>query len=293
MISVIVCTRNRASSIRTCLDSIVCAARKFGLGDIEIVVINNGSTDATQNILEEWAGNQPLKVVVFLEPKPGLSVARNAGLRQASGNIIAFTDDDCIMEEDYFIDLTRHYEGETDPVIRGGRVELGDPADLPITIKTDNDPAYWAAPDHPAGFIHGANFTFRREVFELLGDFDEELGAGTPFPGEDLDYLVRAAAAGVKIHYVPDMVVLHFHGRREEHQAQKLFKQYMRANGALYVKHLKSSPQFSKHFIWLCKSWFADVLHRRHFRIDGLPFGYREIVLGNIDGMVSYVFRKR
>jgi glycosyltransferase involved in cell wall biosynthesis len=292
-ISLVVCTKDRSKSLIKCLDSLNLAILNFGVGLAEVVIVDNNSTDDTKIVVRDWASGQPFPVVYVLEKRPGLSAARNAGVSAATGEIIAFTDDDCILSKQYLLDLDRHYTGEIELVIRGGRVELGDPSDLPITIKTDDQAAYWMEPAHPAGFIHGANFTLRREVFDLLGPFDEELGAGTLFPGEDLDYLIRAATAGVRIHYVPDMVVHHFHGRKEYSQAARLFKQYMKANGALYIKHMFKRPQFTKHFFWIIRNWIVDSISGGNFRVDGLPFGYKDIALGNISGMFLYVFRKK
>lgn len=292
-ISLIVCTKDRSKSLTKCLESLDEAIMNSSVNFVEVIIVDNNSTDNTKTVVMDWATEKSFPVTYVLEKKRGLSAARNAGVGASTGEIIAFTDDDCTLSKQYLSDLNGHFTGETDFVIRGGRVELGDQSDLPITIKTDDHAAYWMEPAHPAGFIHGANFTLRREVFDLLGPFDEELGAGTLFPGEDLDYLVRAATAGVRIHYVPDMVVNHFHGRKEYSQASALFKQYMKANGALYIKHMFKRPQFTKHFFWILRNWIVDSISGGNFRVDGLPFGYKDIVLGNISGMFLYMLRKK
>jgi len=67
----------------------------------------------------------------------------NVALRAAQGEILAFTDDDCRLSKDYVNDLLRHDAGDAEPVLRGGRIELGDPTDLPLTIRTTPDRIRW------------------------------------------------------------------------------------------------------------------------------------------------------
>jgi glycosyltransferase involved in cell wall biosynthesis len=82
-------------------------------------------------------------VRLLLEPKRGLSRAHNRALRAAQGELLAFTDDDCRLSKDYVNDLLRHDAADTELVLRGGRIELGDPTDLPLTIKTTPDRIRW------------------------------------------------------------------------------------------------------------------------------------------------------
>ena len=76
----------------------------------------------------------------------GLLVARNCGIRRAQCDLFAFTDDDCRLVPNYFVDLLAHLQSDRVPTLRGGRVELGDPLDLPMTIKTDDEAADYAYP---------------------------------------------------------------------------------------------------------------------------------------------------
>jgi GT2 family glycosyltransferase len=225
---------------------------------------------------------------LLYEPRKGVAVARNCGIRGAEGDLLAFTDDDCRLDPDYVVDLLAHSQSDKVPTLRGGRVELGDPLDLPMTIKTDNEAADYAHPMHPAGFIHGANMTMPRTVLDSLGLFDERFGAGTKFPGEDCDYIIRAHAAGIRVQNVPDMVVFHFHGRRDKGSAQRLFAGYMRANGALYAKHLWSSPLLIRHLWWDIKQWYRELRGSEEKFLSEVDIGHRQIVVGNVIGMLHF-----
>ena len=236
-ISLIVCTRNRAESLPACLNSIEQAAVANRSVEVELLIVNNGSTDATAAVLRAWQRSTSVRCRVLLAEQRGLSHARNCGLEHATGKIIAFTDDDCTVARDYLTQVERAYATDAGPALRGGRVELGDPRDLPFTIKTDLAPQRFTG-GHPGGFIHGCNLTMSRSALELVGRFDTRLGAGQPIgAAEDLDFVYRAYRSGVMVLYDPSIVVFHHHGRRDFAEVKLLQDVYNLGNGALYAKH--------------------------------------------------------
>ena len=286
-VSLIVCTRNRAHAITGCLASIADALSHASPVDAEIVVVDNASEDDTSTVVQQWAASCVFPVRLLHEPRKGLAVARNCGIRAAQGEILVFTDDDCRLAPHYVLDLLCHYCSDTVLTLRGGRVELGDPRDLPVTIKTDNEVAEYVHSMQPGGFIHGANMTMPRVVVDRLGFFDERFGAGTKFPGEDCDYLIRASAAGIRVQYVPDMVVFHFHGRRDKESIRRLCSGYTRAKGALYVKHMWSSPWLLMHLWWNVRNWWWEILGRQKCLSD-VDMEYKQVVIGEVIGMVQF-----
>jgi glycosyltransferase involved in cell wall biosynthesis len=204
----------------------------------ELVVVNNGSSDGTTAVLDDWRRAFHGLLIVVDEPQRGVGRARNAGLRASHGDIVLFTDDDCYPAADL---LLRAPEALNEPAIGfvGGRVVLHDPSDYPVALQTRTDrrelrPGAFI----PAGFISGANMAFRRAALEGGGGFDDELGAGTPFACEDVDILARLLAGGWSGVYDPTLLVYHHHRRRTEAEAEALNRTYDVARGAYYAKCL-------------------------------------------------------
>jgi GT2 family glycosyltransferase len=245
-ISLVVCTRNRASTLPACL-----AALTRLISDVayEIVIVDNGSTDHTADVLADFASATSATVVLIHEPRAGVSRAKNAGIRAARGEVIAFTDDDCYPAEDYLTAVMRCFQDEKIAYL-GGKVLLFDPADLPITIQTFNHPVAISAGSYlKPGFIHGANFAFRRSVFNQVGGFDPLLGPGTPLIAEDSDMLQRVSLAGFAGLYTPLAIIHHHHRRQTKQDEISILKSYALGRGAYFFKGL-SSNQSRSAFVW-------------------------------------------
>ncbi|MEP7209470.1 MAG: glycosyltransferase family 2 protein [Alphaproteobacteria bacterium] len=285
-VSVIICTRNRANALRESLESVRVAASSGG-PYAELVVVDNGSTDGTSELVEAWARDVPPELPVRLvrEPRTGLSIARNTGVAAARGEIILFTDDDCRLEPDYLLKLADVYADQTGPIIIGGRVELGDPRDLPMTIKTSREPATFDGVDVGA-FVIGSNLTLSRATWSIVGLMDERFGAGTNFKAsEETDYLHRAHLAGIPILYRPDLCVHHFHGRRTIPEVKKLWRNYSIGNGALYAKYF--GTPLARQFLWNCKNAVKELFGAAKLDPE-LGLTYRDMAIGNVDGMIRY-----
>jgi hypothetical protein len=236
-VSLIICTRNRASRLATCLEHV--ARLQAPVGGWELIVVDNASTDDTARIIGDFARRAEFPVLDVHEPRPGLGRARNAGIDRARGDIYAFTDDDCYVRADFLVQVSRVFEQEALGYI-GGRIILHDPSDDPATTKDVSSPEPIAPYAFlPAGKIHGANMAVRRQVIETIGVFDPVLGAGAPFrSGEDLDLLSRASWAGWAGAYDPRPVVAHHHGRKPGKDVQALKRAYDHGIGACFAKAL-------------------------------------------------------
>lgn len=172
-----------------------------------------------------------------IEPEAGLSRARNAGWSAASGEIIAFTDDDCYPAVDFLVSINQCF-GEDDHLgFIGGRILLYDETDYRITIQ-ERSTRRQIGPNAfiPAGLIHGVNLACRRSALISVGGFDDRFGHGRKFSCEDVDMLARLSARGWHGAYDPRPLVYHHHGRKTREQANALMKQYDRARGAYYAK---------------------------------------------------------
>jgi len=261
-ISLLICTRNRSRSLGATLESVAVAAHRASPGGIELILVDNGSTDGTAAIVRHWATERPFTVRLLTEPQPGLARARNRALQAARGRIIAMTDDDCILHPDYFARLAEAFAARPGPVIIGGRILLGDPADLPVTVKLEDHPMIAAPDQFPGGFVMGANLAMTGDVRAMVGPFDTRFGAGAPFrAAEDTDFLLRAQALGIALHYDPGFVVDHHHGRRLAREAIALLAGYGFGDGALYAKYLRSDPRAMR--------WLRQDLNQLGTRLAG------------------------
>lgn len=213
-VTVVVCTRDRPDDLQRCLESI---------GDLdpaphEVIVVDSAPTSAAARGVADRFGASYL-----LEPAPGQSRARNRGIVEAGGDVVAFTDDDCVVDRAWLADLGTEL---ADP-----RVAAVTGIVAPLELRTPSQWLFEAHGGHRRGFRRlvadgayvnaimtvgrlgvGANVAFRRSVFERVGLFREWLGPGTPArAADDYDVFCRILAAGDRIVYDPARLVWHRH----------------------------------------------------------------------------------
>jgi GT2 family glycosyltransferase len=233
-------------------------------------------------------------------PFPCNCYRARCALRSTRSDLLSFTDDDCRLSKDYVSQLLRHDAADTDLVLRGGRVELGDPTDLPLTINTAPTLMRWslknnsARHDRLSGPISGCNMTMRRALVEHIGLFDERLGAGGSIPGaEDADYNFRAYLAGATLEYVPDMTVFHHHGRKTNDAAKKLLSDYEIGNGALYARYLFKHPNLCRPFYWNCKNALREIITGTNTFLPDIGFSEVDRLTANLRGAARYFFMRK
>jgi glycosyltransferase involved in cell wall biosynthesis len=272
-LSLIICTRNRCEQLVPCLEAI---QRIEFERPWELIVVDNGSDDATALVVQEFIEAASFPVHHVPEPRLGLGNARNAGLAAARGEILAFTDDDCYPTAEF---LSRVWSAFRDPSLGyvTGRILLHDLADLPLAIQDYDVPVTFPGKSfiHPGG-VQGANMAFRRDVLRQIGGFDPLFGAGSLFPAEDLDAANRASGTGWKGQYRPDIVVRHHHGRKAS-DAARMWKSYGLGIGACYMKLCLQGPERVR----LVR--FVRWVHRR----DRCPPGF---IFWEAVGAAKYIY---
>lgn len=233
-VSILVCTRNRARSLSGTLESLAAIQSDIPW---EAVLLDNASTDDTADILKAaCARNDRLRYAY--EAQLGLGAARDSGWRQCEGDIVALSDDDCYFDPDYVDNLVKVFEEHPQVGVVGGRILLFDPDDAPLTIDLREEPDDIAPYSIlRTGALHGANLAFRKVALEKAGGFDRRLGAGTPFPAEDIDAAAAVVWSGFAGRYDPRPIVHHHHGRKTEDMAAQ-FQRYDRGRGAYYAKYV-------------------------------------------------------
>ena len=235
-ISLIICTRNRAPFLGKCLESV--RSEEIREADGELIVVNNGSTDETETIIREYQQRAGFPVIYVYEAKVGLSRARNAGILASSGEIVAFTDDDCYLKPGYFRAVSNAFR-DSEISYCGGRILLFDPSDANYgCISKEKRFSIPPFSFLKAGAIQGANMIVRSKVFRKIGLFDPRLGAGTKFRCEDIDFCAQASLAGLHGAFIPEIVVLHHHRRKPGADIESLKRQNDYARGAYYAKYI-------------------------------------------------------
>lgn len=249
-VSVIICTRDRASRLAPTLQALACLDLT-GTGEFEIVFVNNASIDETQAVLTAFAASVPFLVRVLSEPHPGMSYARNTGVTQAKGALILFTDDDCIVAPDWVRTAIALFADGLDRVI-GGRVELYDSAHLPIATVTKPYRQVAVYPVEAPGMMIGANFAFGRVVFDRVGPFDVRFGPGSSYcGGDEYDFIYRAAVQGFAAIYDPRLLVQHNHGRTVHRDGVRQLRGYCQGCGAVALKWLfQGRTDLMKGYYW-------------------------------------------
>jgi len=220
-ISVLISTRDRSSILPRLFDAMAVMEVPGGL-TWELVIVNNGSSDATDSVLNSEVDRARLPLVVLQQPAPGKSRALNLALDNARGALLVFTDDDVEPAPTWLKAYAEAADSHPDFPGFAGRVLPRWLGPLPDWLETEGEFAL------PRGMINsrdfglqpmalpsdvvpgGVNTALRREAIDRMGKFREELGPGTAIPyAEDTEYMERLLAAGGRFFYVPDALLYH------------------------------------------------------------------------------------
>lgn len=242
-VSVVVCTRDRTDDLRRCLHALLA----LDYPSYEVIVVDNApSTDDTLKLItSEFSDASQVRYI--REPVPGLAIAHACGIRQVQGLIVAFTDDDAIVEPYWLTEIVHGFEDPQVACVTGlalpleletqaqewfeqfGGFNRNDAfierrhhiSDLPQVRR--HSPLY---PYTAAVFGAGVNMSFRTSVLRDIGGFDLALGPGRPAAGgEEIDAFFRLVSRGHALLYQPRAVVWHTH-RRDYAGLQKQLMNY-------------------------------------------------------------------
>lgn len=200
MISIILPTHNRRDSLRLTLESLT----GLNYPDYEVIVADDGSTDRTQEVVEEF------KVGYYRQERKGISAAKNLGISKARGEILVFTDDDCRAEPDWLSKLTSCLTKEEVGAVGGpDMAHHDDPflakcVDYAVTSFIGTGGVRRKGKRIGRYYPRSFNMLVPRKVIEQVGRFDEGLGAG-----EDIDLSLRIKKAGYSLRYAKDAFVWH------------------------------------------------------------------------------------
>ena len=198
-VSVVVCAYNAADTLEDCLSSL----DKLTYPDYEVVLVNDGSRDATGEI-----GRRHSRVRVIDVPNAGLSAARNVGLAEATGEIVAYTDADTRVDRDWLTFLVQPFL--TSDVVGSGGPNVVPKDDAPIAqciARAPGGPTHVLLDDRIAEHVPGCNMAFRRDALLAIGGFNPVYLRA----GDDVDVCWRLQARNWKIGFSPAALVWHHH----------------------------------------------------------------------------------
>lgn len=217
-LSLVIATYNRAEQLMITLNSV--AAQSKASAQWECIVVDNNSSDNTQQCVEEFIAQHPQHNFRYhFEAKQGLSHARNAGIKQAQGDIIAFIDDDERIVPDFIGAYIKLFEDYPAAMAAGGKIIAEYPTGRPRwmshyterPIANPMDFGDYIRPFPKGRIPGGGNMAMRREVFDKIGVFNTSLGrtGKSLIGGEESDLFERIAAAGMECYYAPRAVMYH------------------------------------------------------------------------------------
>jgi glycosyltransferase involved in cell wall biosynthesis len=203
--TVIVPTYNRPARLSRCLEGL--ARQDAGRAVFEVMVVDDGGADPLDAVVEPFRAQ--LDVRLLRQANAGPAAARNAGAAAARGQLLAFTDDDCIPAPDWLTQLMRTHERFPTGLIGGATVNalssnmLSEASqELVSYLYAYND----ATSGQPA-FFTSNNMALARDAF-LAGPFDTSFRLAA---GEDREFCDRWLATGRTMHFAPEAVIMHYH----------------------------------------------------------------------------------
>lgn len=216
-ITIIICTHNRCGSLSKALDS-VAKSNLPGSTGWEVLVVDNNSSDQTAEVVKGFCAQYPQRFRYLFEPQQGKSYALNSAVREAAGEVVAFMDDDVLVDSNWVQNLTHPLLSDK-WVGSGGRILPQEPFSLPAWFPRNDKTALAslalldlgpeAGPLYEPPF--GTNMAFKRNVFEKYGLFRTDLGplSTSKIQGEDSEFVRRLLNAKEPIYYQPAAVVYH------------------------------------------------------------------------------------
>jgi glycosyltransferase involved in cell wall biosynthesis len=235
-ISSVICTRNRGEQILPTIETLLANTHPC----FEVLVIDQSTNQKTMAAVESYLDHPKFRYIK--STAKGLSIARNHALAEASGDIIAFTDDDCTVPTDWLEKIDDVFQAKPEVAVLNCQVQ-------PAPKKQEDDfiPCYlmersriirsiW---DCFEGIGMGAGMAVRKQVIGDMGGFDTALGVGAAFlAGEDHDIILRALTHDWQAYELAETAVIHY-GVRSAAEVKELSRRDWMGLGAAYIKFLK------------------------------------------------------
>jgi glycosyltransferase involved in cell wall biosynthesis len=269
VVSVVIATKNRGRKLVETVESIL----RNPADRWELIIVDQSPTSAAQDALEESQLLQEPRLTYERVSTSGVCRARNHGIAIALGDVVVFTDDDCIVPIDWVEATRRQFEADPDLDVFFGGVTTPPSADgwsyrFQPTQEGIVPPGYknmnWK-------FGLASNMAIRRSAFAVIGPFDEMLGAGAIFaPSDDADYGYRAMRLGRRVRAASQPEVLHLGINRSGRESAR----HQIGSAAMSIKHVRCGDVG---LLWILGGQMARMLSDGtiHLLRGRRPSGYR------------------
>lgn len=256
-VTVVVPTRDRAALLAGCLRSLLAVDYPH----LEVIVVDQSATEETLRAVEEVGIADRQVRLIRMAPR-GASAARNLGAHVSSAEIVAYTDDDCVVDASWVRGLVHEFADPAVGAVYGKLLsaEAAKPTGTEVAFKPTEGRGEFVGRVPPWYVGHGANMAVRRAALLDVGGFDPMLGAGALFGAcEDPDITYRLLAAGWRAVYTGDALVYHRQWRswRERRRTER---RYGVGAGALFTKHLRMGDLYG---LRLFATWTWELGVRR------------------------------
>jgi GT2 family glycosyltransferase len=267
-ISVVVCSYNGASTLRGCLDGL----GRLRYPNFEVIVVDDGSTDATAAIVREY------NFRLIRTGNRGLSAARNTGMEAATGEIVAYTDSDCRPDPDWLTYLASTFQNSQHAGVGGPNLAPpGDGSIAECVANAPGGPVHVLLSDEVAEHIPGCNMAFRKSCLQAIGGFDPQFRTA----GDDVDVCWRLQEKGWTLGFNPAAMVWH-HRRNSVRDYWKQQKGYGKAE-ALLERKWPEKYNAAGHV-----SWSGRVYANGHPRVLGWAYRIYQGIWGTAPFQILY-----
>jgi len=228
MISVIIPTYNSEKTIESCLKSLL--KQSFPRKNYEIIIVDDGSNDRTLRIVSKY------KVRIFRQKHSGPAVARNMGVKHSKGNIILFTDADCVPDKNWIKRVTEPFKNEQIVGVAGAYKTLNKNKLMARFAGYEIEERHEGMKKLDSiDFVGTYNCAYRKSIFSKFGGFDKSFSEAS---GEDTELSFRISKAGYKIVFQSKAIVYHLHpDNLVSYLKQKIKRAYWKV--LLHMKHTK------------------------------------------------------
>lgn len=224
------CTYNRAALLERVLDAAF--EQTLAAEEYEVVLVNDGSTDATAAVIARAAGRATARFVVVDQANAGLAKGRNVGIARARGERIAFIDDDVLPLPNFLEEHLRAGDAHPKAIVRGGAINVESFDELP--------PPVWRITDYSGNFFWTTNVSVPLQTIRDIGGFDESFAE---YGWEDIDVGLRLRFAGVRAVFNPRALAYHWKPAPRARDVEKMLAQ-ARAQARTAVRLVQRHPHW-------------------------------------------------